>query len=298
MKVRANIGKQIVSKILFQTGVCLLFVLGVVGCNDDNGSINLIPADIIIIVDNSGDMTDIIQGLQADINIDFAQVLEDVSLDYRIILIGKYGMLNDESVCIEAPLSGIGNCTNPPAQPVNSAKFFHYSVEINSTNSLCKILETFDAPDDFNLMPNGWMELLRVNSSKFFIEFSNDGVDCFSGVSFDDLNSDPGGTAAAAAFNAALTNLSPAHFGTPANPTYRFLSMTANPDKNAGNPAIPYSVSDPISTSECGLAAHAGTGYQGLSVLTNGVRYSLCLPDNYDIIFNAVAQQIINASSD
>ena len=298
MKIKPKIGILNVFKRKIKTGVYLLFALTIVGCSDDdNESNSSIPVDIIIVVDNSGDMSNEIQGLQDNLNSGFAQILEAANLDYRIILISKYGMINDESVCIEAPLSGIADCTNPPSNPVNSTQFFHYSEEVSSTNSFCKILETLNAPDEHNLASNGWIGWLRSNSTKFFIEFSSDGVDCFSGVSFDDLNTSAGGAAVAEQFNIALTNLSPLHFGTQTDPNYRFYSLIGITDKDLNNPEVPYTSSDPITISECLTAASPGTGYQGICILTNGVRFSLCQPNNYDSIFNVMAQEVINVSS-
>ena len=281
------------------SGLFLLLVLIIVGCsNNDNGdSNNLSTVDIVIIVDNSGDMGEEIQGFRDNLNSEFAQVFEAANLDYRIILISKYGSLNDESVCIEAPLSGISDCSNPPIMPINSNHFYHYSVDISSTNSLCKILETLNTPDEFGLAANGWIDWLRVNSIKFFLELSTDGVNCFSGITFDDLNSAIGGTDVANTFNTALTNLSSTHFGTSANPSYRFYSLIGNPNKDLNNPEVPYTLSDPITTSECLTAINPGTGYQGLSILTNGVRFSLCEPNSYDLIFGVIAQDIITAAS-
>ncbi len=299
MKIKPRIGALNISKVIFKTGVSLLLILAMVACSDDddNGIKNLTPVDIVMIVDNSSDMTEEIQSLQDNIYASLAQKLEDASIDYRIILIGKYGILSDESVCIEVPLSGIVNCSNPPAVPINSTQFFHYSVEVSSTNSFCKILETLNTADEFNLAPNGWINWLRTNSVKFFLEFTTDGVNCFSGITYDDFNTAAGGTTAAEAFNTALMNLSPTHFGTSSNPNYRFFSILANPDNVSNNPALPYTVTDPITLSECPAAVNPGTGYQGLSILTNGVRFSLCQPNNYDLIFDAIGQEVINGAS-
>ncbi|NET30674.1 MAG: hypothetical protein F6K19_01550 [Cyanothece sp. SIO1E1] len=263
--------------------------------NRPNGS-TPIPVDIIIVIDNSSGMKPLIQGMQGNFNSILASRLEADSIDYRIILISKFGSANDGSVCIGTPLSKT-NCFAQSPILVNSDKFFHYSEKLSSTNSLCKILETLNVADEYNLAPNGWIDWLRTNSTKVFLEFSNEGVNCSSGERFNDSSTAAGGKVVADAFNLALTRLSPSHFGTSTNPNYRFYSFIANPDKDANNPEMPYSTSDPITLIKCNRAVNPGTGYQGLSILTNGLRFSLCQPDDYDVIFDAMAKEVINVAT-
>ncbi len=286
------------AKFLFYSLVGCLLIGSFFACKKDDDSDSYSPVDIIIVVDNSGDMKAEIQGLTENVYISLAKELEDKKIDYKIILIGKYGMIDNAEVCIESPLSGIANCSTPPFQPVNTVQFFHYSVEVSSTNSLCKILETLQQPDEYSLALNGWISLLRSNSSKSFIELSSDGVDCFSGIGYNDLNTIAGGTIVAQAFNAALINLSPDHFGTSSNPNYSFYSIIGIPDKDANDPGIPYSDTDAMISEECVGAVNPGTGYQGISRLTGGLRFSACEAANYELIFNELAQSIIDKASD
>ncbi len=284
---------------IFKASLYLLFLIALFSCSDDkdNDQKATTPVDIIVLVDNSADMSEEIQGLQDNLNANLAELLSDKNLDYRIILIGRYGLLNDESVCIEAPLSGISDCSNPPTVPINSDRFFHYSIEVNSNNSLCTILETLQAADEFNLASNGWINWLRTSARKVFIEITTDGVNCFSGELFDDANNELKGSQVANAFHTALVNLSPTQFGSQSNPNYRFFSLIGMPNKNANNPALPFTTFDPISLSKCATATNAGTGYQGLSILTDGFRFSVCQVNEYDLIFEAMANEIIDLSS-
>jgi hypothetical protein len=48
-----------------------------------------------------------------------------------------------------------------------------------------------------------------------------------------------------------------------------------------------------MTTGECPTAADPGTGYQGLSVLTEGLRFPLCEPNYYDVVFNEIAAGVI-----
>lgn len=257
------------------------------------------PVDIIIAIDNSGSMTNEIEGVQQNINQNFANIIEGSGLDYRVILIARHGKAaGAQSICVEAPLSGIaaGGCATPPAQPVNNPpKFFHYSVEVTSHDSWCKMLQTFSTPDEFNLAPTGWKDWLRADSFKTFIEITDDGVQCsFNGKSYQDSNSVAAGTTTAAAFDADLLALSPAHFGNAAERNYRFYSIVA---MAYNSPATkPYEPTDPVITGECPTAADPGTGYQALSVLTGGLRFPLCDTTSYDVVFQSIADGVIKGA--
>lgn len=255
------------------------------------------PVDIIFVVDNSASMNAEIQALQANIYNNFAAILENSGLDYRIILISEFGDIMSESVCIEAPLSGIpgGGCTDPPPMPVNSSKFFHYSVPVGSRTSLCTLLDTWDVTDEYGLAPNGWKDWLRPNSIKTIIELSDDGVNCTQDAyTYNDGNTGAGGTTVASAFNAALTTLSPTHFGTTANPNYKFHSIIGIAGRPGGNP---YLFTDAMITVDCPTSASYGTGYQGLSIDTEGFRFSSCDTDYYDVIFQLIVQNVIRTAT-
>lgn len=254
------------------------------------------PVDVIIVIDNSGSMSAEIIGVQNNINQNFAQIIEQSGIDYRVIMIARHGNASSaQSVCIEAPLSGIpaGGCASPPAQPVNNpGKFYHYNVEIGSHDSLCKVLSTFTAPDLSGAATMGWQEWLRPDSFKTFIELTDDGVSCsYGGTTYSDGNSVNGGTTSANNWDAALLAMSPDHFGTAANRNYRFYSIVA---MAYNNPATkPYEPTDPIITGECPTAADPGTGYQGLSNLTGGLKFPLCDTTSYDAVFQAIAEGVV-----
>ncbi|HRI67167.1 MAG TPA: hypothetical protein PK156_23145 [Polyangium sp.] len=259
------------------------------------------PVDIIIIVDNSGSMSEEIIGVQNNINVNFAQIIEQSGIDYRVILIGTHGKaVPDESICIEAPLSGIpaGGCASPPGTPVNNpGKFYHYSEEIASHDSLCLALDTFGRADANNFAPTGWQEWLRPDSFKTFIELTDDGVGSCAMVNGQNIDDNDNATAAVTAadrWDAALLNLSPTHFGTAADRNYRFYSIVA---MDYNNPADkPYDPADPIVEAMCPTAFGPGTGYQALSILTGGLRFPICDTTSFDAVFQAIAQGVIAGS--
>ncbi|MFS8064991.1 MAG: hypothetical protein ACMG6S_01340 [Byssovorax sp.] len=253
------------------------------------------PVDIIVLIDNSGSMTEEIVGVQKNINTNFATILEGSGLDYRVILVARHGKATvGQSICIEAPLSGIpaGGCGAPPVKPVNNpSKFYHYSVEIGSLDSWCKIISTFNAPDEHMLAPNGWSEWLRPEAYKVFIEITDDHASCGPYL---DQNTVAGGTAAAAKFDTDLLALSPVHFADGAARNYRFYSIVAMAYNNP--PTDPYEPTDPVLTTKCPTASNSGTGYQALSVLTDSLRFPLCDTTSYDVVFQAIAQGVIKGA--
>ncbi len=258
------------------------------------------PVDIIILIDNSGSMTDEIIGVQKNINVNFRQIIEDSGIDYRVILVAEHGPANpDESVCIEAPLSGIpaGGCAPPPAIPVNNApKFYHYDRTILSTDSWCRLLETFNQPDQNGFTQVGWKEWLRPDSFKTFIEITDDRATCTAstGDSFNDSDTIAGGEAAAVKFDQALLKLSPENFGTPDARNYSWYSIVGLAPNNPVTQ--PYLPADPILLGTCLDAVQSGTGYQALSVMTNGLRFPLCEIGSYDAVFKAIAEGVIAGS--
>jgi len=68
------------------------------------------PVDIILLLDNSGSMDDELDAVERNINVNFAQILTDSMVDYRVILISRHRKAardaNAEastSICVEAP---------------------------------------------------------------------------------------------------------------------------------------------------------------------------------------------------
>ena len=256
------------------------------------------PVDIIIAIDNSGSMGEEIVGVQNNINQNFAQIIENSGVDYRVILVAKHGKANpDESICVEAPLSGIpaGGCATPPAKPVLGPRFFQYDTEVASHNSLCILMSTFSTPDLNGFAPNGWKDWLRPDSFKAFIELTDDGISCsFGGVTYNDADTVNGGNTTADKFDTALLALSPQHFGTAAARNYKWYSIVAMAFNNPADK--PYEPSDPVTAGTCPTAAGPGTGYQALSVKTEGLRFPLCDTTSYDAVFKAIAAGVVSGA--
>jgi hypothetical protein len=234
------------------------------------------PVDIIMVIDNSGSMTDEIVAVEANVNSNFATIIANSGLDYRIILISKHGSARlAQSVCIGPPLSGNATCMPPPPQPTNGARFFHYSTQIGSTNSLQKIISTYNAAGRDGTAPNGWSGWLRDGAYRTFIEITDDNEMLLPATEFEQQ----------------LTALMPARFGTVQNRNYVFHSIVGVQAK--ANPAEAYQPTEGLVNSKCPSAVNPGLRYQELSRSTNGLRFQMCEPSLYGTVFQAVAQGVV-----
>ncbi|MBL8924255.1 MAG: hypothetical protein JNJ54_35730 [Myxococcaceae bacterium] len=234
------------------------------------------PVDVILVIDNSGSMTVEIEAVQANVNTNLASIIGSSGLDYRIILISRHGSATaSQSVCIGPPLSGNPTCSPPPATPTNGPRFFHYSTEIGSTNSLRRIISTYNAPGLEGTGPMGWSGWLRDDAYRTFVEITDDNE---TGIT-------------PAQFEQQLTALMPAKFGTVQNRNYVFHSIVGVAAK--ANPAEAYQPNENLVTGQCSTAVNPGTTYQELSRATGGLRFQMCEPNRYDTVFRTVAQGVI-----
>src|SRR5690606_35531842 len=115
------------------------------------------PVDIIFVIDNSGSMEEEIGQVEQRINEDFADIIEQSGLDYRVIMVSRYGDLDhpfgggggtNYPICIGSPLGGT-ECLDPDNEaPVPGQRFLHYSARVGSNDALCLLLDGFSAPDE------------------------------------------------------------------------------------------------------------------------------------------------------
>jgi hypothetical protein len=263
------------------------------------------PVDIILVIDNSGSMSSHIRQAEHQLNKNFSAIVDSAvpAVDYRVVMLSRYGASSNSQICVAEPLGGIpdadsdGHCDTVPAVPANTAKFFHYSRSVTSHNALCLLLSSFSTPDMFNLLPSGYGAILRPEAFKFLMVITDDGVSC---ASYNDKNSVSDAWNAASAFDADLRALSPEHFGQDAQERryslWGILSLSAylpTAEKPYGDPHPPDDAMAPVTTMECiPSPGDPGTGYQALAVLTGGYRYPICGPD-YTDIFQRLSQGVI-----
>jgi hypothetical protein len=256
------------------------------------------PIDIIFLIDNSDSMAEEIGEVEKQINQNFAGIIEASNTDYRVIMLSNHGAHDGtgllQRVCVSAPLSG-SSCTPIPQKPVESARFFHHNIIVNSTDAFCRILQTFNAPDLDGSHPQGWSTLLRPNAFKVFAIISDDRVDAScNGLVFDDKTVDPvSGTTAASSFESALYALSP-QFGNLNRRNYVWHSIVGVAPFDANDLTKPHPSDAPIVAEKCVPSSIApGIGHQALSKLSGGLRYPTC-GLNYTTIFQAMAKDVIS----
>jgi hypothetical protein len=282
------------------------------GGGSSSASIKKKPIDIIIAIDNSSSMTGEIVQVQNLINTDFVDIMAASGIDYRVIMFSRYGDVNiavggsDHPICVKKPLGG-NDCLAPSVEPLtlNAPRFYHYSADVGSLDSLCLLLGSYSLPDerasDARLWTakaaNGWSQWLREDAFKVFMEITDDDVNCSSyGYSFNDSNTTAAGTTVATNFDKALLALSPAQFGTTAARNYVWHSIIGMKANSPATTAWPASAA--LTTTTCGTGSEGpGTGYQALSKLTGGLRYPICQNSTFDSIFNAIATEVVTTAS-
>jgi hypothetical protein len=284
------------------------------------------PVDIIFVVDNSGSMDGEIIEVQKQINQNFANIIGASGIDFRVIMLSRYGaVIPGESICISGPLSG-ANCDQifpdgslpsggDAGKPVQTPTFFHYNREIDSEDAWCRLLDAFvrgDNSDGYVLHPNGYGPLLRPEAFKTIVVMSDDGINCSVdalrpdgggtlSVSYNDNATVNGGVSAANAFDQHLRTLAPTQFGDgDGGRNYVYHSIVAlapfTGDSGTSDPKM-HPPTAPVVTATCTPGAQEpGTGHQALSVLTGGFRYPSCTL-SYTAIFQEMAKGVVKSSS-
>jgi len=250
------------------------------GFDQQTASLEEKPVDIIFVIDNSGSMRAEIKSVERNINENFASIIRQSGLDYRVIMITRHGDSDDERVCIAAPLSGT-DCSPVPRAPANTKSFKRYNWFISSSNSLLVIRDTFDEPEEG--APNGWGEWLRDGAFKVFIEITDDAPRELSAQQFEEI-----------LLNFRSPNTGDPVFGEPGRRNYQWHSIVGVVEKPRATDA--YTSDEPIQNEKCDTAVDPADVYQRLSILTGGIRYPVCEFDNYDTVFRTVAQGIIEQS--
>lgn len=242
----------------------------------------LAPVDLMLLLDNSGSMAAETAAVERVLP-GWSQRLATLGLDYRLILLSRHRTLErsqsdaaSTSICVEQPLSGLERC--PSAVPVLGERFFHYSVKLDASDSLERALDAFAEPDSAGLAPGGWSRWLRAGAHRAFIEIS-----------------DADSELTAAQFAARLGALAPEHFAASAPTGFVFYSVVGMAEKESADEA--YLPEEPIESAECRSAEtrpdNAGEQYQTLSVLTGGLRFSLCQSDALDDHLERIADDVL-----
>lgn len=264
--------------------------------------IEILPVDVVFIVDNSCSMNTEAKGVEDNISTNFAQVISASGVDYRVILLSENGPNTQASICIGAPLGGSLCTGQTDEKPINNPPlFYHYdNNDIESTDGWCSAWEWYDKPDRYTLAPGGWKDWLRPQALKAFVMMTDDRVYCgikpyyqygCSG-STSCFNDSTNAMGAAQQFDAELLSKDPAMFGTVANRKYvwhSIVGVAANPS----DPTGAYQPTEPITNSKCTGAVNTSPGNQALSQLTGGLRFPVCEGQNFSAVFQAIAKGVI-----
>lgn len=228
------------------------------------------PVDIIIIVDNSGSMAGEAAAVRRNLNASLAMVLDRSGIDYRVIMIARYGT-NRTRICVDAPLSG--GCGG--ACPNHGPRYFHYNRQVESRDSLSILISDYAKSDSCG--STGWGSWLRPGSHKVFLEITDDNSR---------LNHDN--------FVQLLSNLNRDHFGTPDAPKFTFHAITGL--QAASTPTGAHPPADPVVSGRCTPGSeNSGDQYQHLARRTNGLRFPICDNSSFDTIFEALAVDVIQS---
>jgi hypothetical protein len=227
------------------------------------------PVDILLVIDTSWTMESAIDSVEATINDNFAQIMEDSGLDYRVIVAAEYAPSEFLDVCITSPLSAT-DCNPPPPAPAVTEHYLHYDQFTGSGAYLDNIVAWFSAPDQLGLAPNGYSEWLRPDAQKIILAMT-DGT----GAS--------GGAEAGDAFDAQLLSLQPGLFGTQGDRRYVFHTIIAmSPNDPVTAPWLP---ADPIQGE--------GASIQQVSIISGGWRFPLSEYESFDVVFDQIAQGVV-----
>lgn len=153
----------------------------------------LLPVDIIWVVDNSSSMQPAVAQINAGLN-DFATTIGGKKLDYKVVMLALRSKTSPITVgggtrypvCIPPPLSGDTSCGNGP-------RFFHSVVDIKSTQPLDQFLGTLDQTTGYKLGESRggdpWASELRATATKTIVVVTDDE----SRLSATDFENFPGG---------------------------------------------------------------------------------------------------------
>lgn len=243
----------------------------------------LSAVDIVWVIDNSCSMGDEIDKIRSNVNGSFVPIIQGSPIDWRVVMFTLRGT-GSLSVCVDPPLGGSNCGDNPP-------RFFTTNCEVGSTNSFNLLRNNYTSIANplFCAGATPWYNHLRFNSTKVFVEVTDDEPVAFPGQNpaqdFDywltDL-SDPPGTAV------------PGYFGTQSDRKYIWHSIIGY-DPNAADETCQSADYDPDAGTG-NAAASPGKQYKLLSDATGGITASIC-DNDWSAIFNDIANGIVDRLS-
>ncbi|MBX3270342.1 MAG: hypothetical protein KF729_08770 [Sandaracinaceae bacterium] len=138
-------------------------------CREVSGesTVEAVPVDIIIAIDNSGSMSEEAAEVRRNIN-EFARIIGESGLDYRVVLIST--PTGSRGVCVDPPLgSGAPECRSGP-----DGRLLALHVGVASRNAPNLVLSNYPMYRDF----------LRFEAAKVFVWITDDESGTFTADSF------------------------------------------------------------------------------------------------------------------
>jgi hypothetical protein len=248
------------------------------------------PVDIVFVVDNSGSMSEEIAAIRRNIDHEFASIIDESDVDYRVIMLSQFGE-DGTGVCIDPPLAG-ADCSQG-IEKTNGERYFHFNQVIGSNDALCQILDTIDNTRADPRAPNGFSEWLRPDAAKAFVLITDDSARC--SYIDNEMTVYIGGDGAdpfedALTFHAALRAKAPEQFAG----HYQFFSIIGIAVH--GDQPQPVFPTEPLDPMTCNTAPTPGLSYQALSIATDGLRYPVCEGRSFDAVFQVLAQSVIQTA--
>jgi hypothetical protein len=239
--------------------------------------------DIVAVIDDSTSMAPKWQAIKDNLSATFTALLENNKIDYRVIAMG-------ENVVPQALV-----------EEQYKDKYFQYQQLINSHDMFCRVLESYDSAPygQPGMEPQGgWSEWLRPDTFKVFLTFTDENPDC--GI-YSDYDAPFQGEAVAVAFDDALLQLGPEHFGDHERRNYVWHSVVGLGGANQASGA-PYLPTEPLVGELCadpigGSGYNVGYAYQALSILTGGLRFPVCNVQAYDAMLEQIATKVVDVAS-
>lgn len=285
-------------------------------CNASTGTLERArqPVDIVLVVDNSEGMAEAVEAIERHINEHLADVLDELGVDYRVIVFSGYrdrnlaetGSFTGHRLCVSSPL-GPSDCdTRSSSESPHHDRLYHFDQPVASWNGPCLIIDHLFSPPaqsepnpasrptraDDPVLQDGWSALLRTDSHKALVVFSDDEVSCRT---HDSRFGDGFPSDFAREFATLLQQAAPELFGASTEDArFTWHSVVGLAEKATADAA--YEPSEPLISEACDGANQPGLDHQALSILTSGFRYPVCGGEHYETVFSSVAERVAEAS--
>ena len=139
------------------------------------------PVYVIVIIDQSGSMSDDLARVKANIN-KLSDFLKATGLDYRVVMVARVGT-GTFDMCVPPPLGAATTLCTDTTKPLRNSNppiFRTSNQSVASTNALSLLLSSYDSAT----VGIGWQDALRTEAFKAIIPITDDNS-ALAATSFD-----------------------------------------------------------------------------------------------------------------